>query len=411
MIQAPKGTRDVYGEEMLAWHYIEEKIRETTRAFNFNEIRTPIFEHTELFLRGVGDTTDIVQKEMYTFQDKGDRSITLRPELTAGTARAYIERGLHNRPQPTKLWYLGPNFRYERPQAGRYRQHNQFGIELYGVAGASAEVEVISVGWALLDALGVGDVTLYLNSIGCPDCRRVYHEKLKAFLGARLESLCGDCRQRFEKNPLRALDCKVPGCKAILVDAPSVLDALDPECYAHFQELQDMLTRLGLPFTVDPKVVRGFDYYTRTVFEFIREGEPTVIGGGRYDGLIAQVGGAPTPGVGFGMGIERLILLLEKQNALPEGAAGPDIFIGHAGPEGFAKARELVHGLRKTKIRAEYDILNRSVKAQMKYADKINARHTTILGETELAENAAKLKNMQTGQQEKVSLDDIVNKV
>jgi len=407
MIQAPKGTRDVYGEEMAIWRHIETRARAVTDAYNFTEIRTPIFEATELFLRGVGDTTDIVQKEMYTFNDKGGRSMSLRPELTAGVARAYIERGMHSKPQPTKLWYIGPNFRYENPQAGRYRQHYQFGVEIFGASTPATDVEIISLGWELLTALNVRDVALHINSIGCPDCRKVYHENLKAFLSQHMDALCGLCGQRFDKNPLRILDCKTPACKAILKDAPSVLDALDDECRCHFQGVQELLTRFNIPFIVDPKVVRGLDYYTRTVFEFIKEGDLSLGGGGRYDGLIEEVGGTPTPGVGFGMGMERLVLLLQKQESTSDLTHAPKIFIGHADPQGFTKAQELTFALRKAGITTESDLLNRSVKAQMKYADKIKAQHTMILGETELSQNEAKIKNMQSGEQAVHSLDSL----
>jgi len=409
MIQAPKGTRDVYGDEMKVWRFIENHIRQITDAFNFTEIRTPIFESTELFLRGVGDTTDIVQKEMYTFNDKGGRSLSLRPELTAGVARAYVERGMNNRPSPTKLWYIGPNFRYENPQAGRYRQHYQFGVEVFGASTAATEAEVISLGWQLLTALNITDVKLHINSIGCPDCRKVYHERLKAFLTEQMDSLCGLCKTRFEKNPLRILDCKSPSCQKLLENAPSVLDALDDECRAHFEELKTLLTRFEIPFIVDPKVVRGLDYYTRTVFEFIKDGEPTVIGGGRYDGLISQVGGADTPGVGFGMGIERLVLLLQKQENQPDLEQPPQIFIGHADKAGFLKSQELVLSLRRVGIRAESDLLGRSVKAQMKFADKIKTKHTVILGETELEQKTVRVKNMETGAQEDVTFDTLIS--
>ncbi|MCL2357838.1 MAG: histidine--tRNA ligase [Defluviitaleaceae bacterium] len=405
MIQAPRGTQDVYGDDMKIWHHIEACIREVTTAFGFGEIRVPIFENTELFLRGVGDTTDVVQKEMYTFEDKGGRSISLRPEGTAGVARAYIERGMHNRPQPAKLYYFGPNFRYERPQEGRFRQHNQFGIEIFGASGAAAEAEVISLGWQLLKKIGVRGAEVRINSIGCSDCRKVYHANLKNFLGGQIENLCGLCQTRFEKNPLRVLDCKNPTCGEIVANAPSVLDALDAECAAHFAELQNLLSRTEIPFTVDPKIVRGLDYYTRTVFEFIAPGLPTVIGGGRYDGLISQIGGAQTPAVGFGMGIERLVILLKNENvALPETFV-PDIFIGGAGIDGAAKSHELVHRLREAGICAESDLLNRSVKAQMKFANKINARFTLIIGESELEKNSATVKNMQTGETADVALD------
>jgi histidyl-tRNA synthetase len=409
MIQSPRGTQDIYGEEMSIWRFVEDNIRRITDVYGFTEIRVPIFEHTELFLRGVGDTTDVVQKEMYTFEDKSGRSLSLRPEQTAGTARAFIERGMHNQPQPTKLFYIGANFRYERPQEGRFRQHTQFGIEVFGADSYATEAEVISLGWELLSSLGL-EFSVHINSIGCPDCRKVYHEKLKAFLGENIESLCGLCKQRFEKNPLRVLDCKTQSCKDLLTNVPSVLDSLDEECRLHFEGLQRLLTRMNIPFVIDTKIVRGLDYYTRTVFEFIQDGL-TVIGGGRYDGLIEQIGGTATPAVGYGMGMERLVLLLKKQGSLPQISSAPDIFTGSMGDEGFIKAQELTHTLRKAGIRAESDLLNRGVKAQMKYANKLNARFTLIIGETELSENAANLKDMETGEQKKVSLDKLADEL
>jgi len=406
MIQAPKGTRDVYGDEMLIWHKVESAIRQVTAAFNYSEIRTPIIESTDLFLRGVGDTTDIVQKEMYTFNDKGGRSLSLRPELTAGTVRAYIERGFGSQPQPTKLWYIGQNFRYENPQAGRYRQHSQFGVELLGSANYAVEAEIISLGYTLLSELDVQNVTVHINSIGCPDCRKVYHQKLREFIEARLESLCGLCRQRFDKNPLRILDCKTPACKQLITDAPLVLDSLDDECRNHFEGLKTLLTKTGIPYVVDPKVVRGLDYYTRTVFEFIGADGLTVLGGGRYDGLVSQLGGASTPAVGFGMGIERLVLLLQKQQ--PTAELAPEIYIGHAEEAGFIKSQELAYNLRKKGIRVETDLIGRSVKAQMKYADKIKAKYTTILGGNEIETGETTVKNMATGEQKIVKLEDLL---
>jgi len=409
MIQAPKGTRDVYGEEMHIWHKVEAIVRKITDAYNFEEIRTPIIESTDLFLRGVGDTTDIVQKEMYTFNDKGGRSLSLRPELTAGVARAYIERGLHNQLQPTKLWYIGPNFRYENPQAGRYRQHYQFGVEVFGSANYAVEAEIISLGWSLLHELGVNGVTVHINSIGCPNCRKVYHAQLRTYIEERLDSLCGLCRTRAEKNPLRILDCKTPSCKALLADAPSVLDSLDDECRSHFEGVQRLLTGFGIPFEIDPRVVRGLDYYTCTVFEFINADGLTVIGGGRYDGLISQIGGNATPAVGFGMGIERLVLLLQKQQGQNALLAAPDIFIGHAEEAGFIKSQELAYSLRQQGICVETDLIGRSVKAQMKYADKINAKHTMILGGNEIASGEATMKEMATGKQDTVQLNEIAS--
>jgi len=407
MIQAPKGTHDVYGKDMHLWRYIEDNIRAITQAYGYTEIRTPIIEHTELFLRGVGDTTDIVQKEMYTFQDKGNRSITLRPEQTAGAARAYVERGMHNQPQPTRLFYIGPNFRYEKPQSGRFRQHNQFGVEVFGAYTPATEAEIISLGHMLISRLGVEDVVLHINSIGCTDCRAVYHMQLKDFLANKLDMLCGTCQERFDKNPLRILDCKIDNCKALLTDAPTVLDALDDECRTHFEQLQALLTRMCIPYIIDPKVVRGLDYYSRTVFEFIAPGY-TVIGGGRYDGLISQVGGQATGGVGFGMGIERLVLHLVKQGKAPEIDFGPAIFIGHIGENGAAKAHELAYTLRLADIQAESDIIGRnSVKAQMKYANKVQARYTTVLGCDELAKSESAVKNMQTGEQQTVKFEEL----
>ena len=408
MTQAPKGTKDVYGEEMRLWRYIEDEIRAITQAYGYTEIRTPIFEHTDLFLRGVGDTTDIVQKEMYTFEDKAGRSLSLRPEITAGVARAYVERGMHNQPQPTRLYYVGPNFRYENTQHGRYRQHSQFGVEVFGAYTPATEAEVISLGASLLNRLGVEDVTLHINSIGCGECRAVYHTQLKNYLAGRLESLCKTCKERFGKNPLRILDCKTPSCQELLTETPLVLDTLDEECRAHFEELQFLLTRMNIPFIVDPKVVRGLDYYSRTVFEFMAPGLPTVIGGGRYDGLISQVGGQPTGGVGFGMGIERLVLKLQEQGNVPVTAIGPTIFIGHADADGARKAHELAYNLRQAGIMAESDIIGRSVKAQMKYANKVLARFTAILGQDELEKNAANIKDMQSGDQVLVGFDGLV---
>jgi len=408
MIQAPKGTKDVYGEEMRLWHYIENEIRAITQAYGYTEIRTPIFEHTDLFVRGVGDTTDIVQKEMYTFLDKAGRSLSLRPEGTAGAARAYVERGMHNHPQPTRLYYAGPNFRYENTQLGRYRQHSQFGVEVFGAYTPATEAEVISLGHTLISRLKVENVNLHINSIGCTVCRPIYHAKLKEYLASKLENLCGTCRERFDKNPLRILDCKTPNCQTLLTEAPLVLDTLDEECRTHFEELQLLLTRMGINFIVDPKAVRGIDYYTRTVFEFIAPGY-TVIGGGRYDGLIGEVGGQPTGGVGFGMGIERLVLRLQEQANAPITATGPTLFIGHADPEGARKAHELVYNLRQAGIYAESDITGRSVKAQMKYANKVLAQFTTILGQDELTGNTANVKNMQTGEQTAVSLDRLLD--
>ncbi|MCL2399251.1 MAG: histidine--tRNA ligase [Defluviitaleaceae bacterium] len=405
--QAPKGTKDIFGEEVRAWQWLESHIRETCNIFGFGEIRTPIFEHTELFLRGMGDTTDVVQKEMYTFKDKGDRSITLRPEGTAGTARAFVEQGMYNDPMPAKLYYIGPNFRYENPQAGRFRQHHQFGIEAFGSPEPAMEAEVISLGYYLLQKLGITGVTVCINSLGCKECHGEYRNRLKAFVGDNLNTLCEECRKRFNKNPLRALDCKVEKCRNTMSNAPSILESLDEECKTHFETLQTFLKDMEIPFIVNPKIVRGLDYYTRTVFEFTAEGLPTVIGGGRYDNLIEEIGsGISVPAVGFGMGMDRLLILLKNQNLLPENNRLPcRIYIGHAGEAGYQKAKVLVHALRNLGTAAESDLLKRSVKAQMKYAGKRSADFSMIIGDNEIEANKAKIKNMETGEQSEVALE------
>ncbi|MCL2364366.1 MAG: histidine--tRNA ligase [Defluviitaleaceae bacterium] len=394
-MQAPKGTHDIYGAQARLWRRVEDEIRALTDVYGYGEIRTPIFENTDLFQRGVGEVTDIVQKEMYTFEDKGGRSISLRPELTAGVARSYIERGMHNAPQPTKLFYIGPCFRYEKPQAGRYRQHYQFGVEVFGGASAAVEAEVMSLGYKLLSRLGIAGVTLHINSIGCTDCRVAFNAQLRDFLAQRIGHLCGLCVSRYEKNPLRVLDCKNPNCQGQITDAPKTSASLCGDCDAHFALLQKLLMALEVPFVVDTGVVRGLDYYTRTVFEFIKNDGQAAGGGGRYDGLVAQLGGTATPAVGFGMGLERLVSLLDTAQI---GEDGPAIYIGHADEAGHAAACKLANDLRNAGIHAECDLAGRSVKAQMKYADKIKARHTTILGASELAEQICKLKTMDNGE-------------
>jgi histidyl-tRNA synthetase len=409
MIQAPKGTHDIYGGEMRLWRRAEDEIRGLTDVYGYGEIRTPLFESTDLYLRGVGDTTDIVQKEMYTFEDKGGRSMSLRPELTAGVARAYIERGMHNLVQPVKLFYIGPCFRYEKPQAGRYRQHYQFGAEVFGANHPAAEAELISLGHTLLTRLGIGNVTLHINSIGCAACRVLYNETLRAFLKARLENLCGLCAGRFEKNPLRVLDCKSPVCQEQIKDAPAATDALDEDCNLHFKQLQGLLNELSVPFILDGKLVRGLDYYTRTVFEFIKDDGQTVLGGGRYDGLVAQLGGAATGAAGFGMGMERLVSLMRQNTTSFQ--FHTMLFIGHADDAGMYAANKFVNTLRQGGVNAVSDLAGRSVKAQMKYADKINARFTTILGATEITQNTCAVKNMQTGQTETIALNNLHNYV
>ncbi len=408
MIQLVKGTKDLYDAEVKAWQDIEQKIRKICETFGIGEIRTPIFEFTELFVRGVGETTDIVQKEMYTFTDDGNRSLTLRPEGTAGAVRAYIEHGMHNQAQPTKLYYISPTFRCENTQAGRQRQFHQFGVEMLGSYSAAQDAEAISVAATLLKELGIQGVELRLNSLGCPECRSRYNKTLKDFIGENLDKLCPTCKERFEKNPLRVLDCKEKSCQAIIADAPSVLDCLDEECTGHFQKVQNILTEMGIDFVIDAKIVRGLDYYTRTVFEFVSDGL-TVCGGGRYDKLVEECGGKPTGAVGFGLGMERLLMILEKQNGALQQETKRDIYIGAMGEKGFLKAQGLAFALRKNGISADCDTVERSVKAQMKYANKIGAKYTVVIGDSELEQNSIALKDMETGESETVALSDLVN--
>ncbi len=406
-VQLVKGTKDLYGSEVLQWQELEYKIRQLCAVFGIGEMRTPIFEFTELFARGVGETTDIVQKEMYTFTDDGNRSLTLRPEGTAGTVRAYIEHGMHNQAQPTKLYYISPTFRCENTQAGRQRQFHQFGVEMFGSYSAAHDAEAISVATTLLEQLGVKNVELRLNSLGCVECRNHYNQKLKEFIASHLDKLCDTCKQRYLKNPLRVLDCKEKGCQQVIANAPSVLDCLDEECTKHFEKVQTILKEMGIAFTIDPKIVRGLDYYTRTVFEFVSDGL-TVCGGGRYDQLVEQCGGKPTGAVGFGMGIERLVMILEKQYGQLEQKNDVMIYIGAMGEKGMLKSQALTLQMRKAGIYAECDTVERSVKAQMKYANKINAMYTVIIGDTEIEQNSVELKQMQQGTTESVALNDLL---
>lgn len=410
-ITAPKGTHDVLPEQVHVWQYLERQMHKTCAEYGYKQIRFPVFEHTELFNRGVGDTTDVVQKEMYTFLDKGDRSITLRPEGTASTVRSYIEHNLYANPLPVKLFYILSCYRYERPQAGRFREFNQFGIENFGSASARTDAEVISLAMLLLKRLGVEGLTLYINSIGCKECRRKYNETLKAFLRENQEKLCDLCRDRMERNPLRVLDCKNPDCQSILKDAPTVDSVLCGDCVQHFADLKKYLTDIGIAYEVDTSLVRGLDYYTKTVFE-IKSGDlgaqSTVCGGGRYDGLVEQLGGAPTPGIGFSMGIERLISILEKQNKLPENTDSCEVFIGAAGEKAAETAFRAVYALRENGVSAEFDHVGKSVKAQMKYADKIGAKYSTVIGDNELETGKTTLKNMQNGEITEIAISDLL---
>jgi histidyl-tRNA synthetase len=408
-IRAPKGTKDVTPAESYKWHYIENKMREVTRDFGYKEVRTPVFEHTELFLRGVGDTTDIVQKEMYTFMDKGNRSITLKPEGTAGVVRQFIENKEFAEAQPTKMYYLYcPVFRYEKPQAGRLREHHQFGLEVFGAPDASCDAEVITVALELLNRLGIRDLALHINSIGCPECRAKYNEALKEYFRPHLAELCEDCKGRFERNPLRLLDCKVEGCKKYTKDAPVILDYLCEDCREHFEALQSYLQAAGISYEIDPGIVRGLDYYTKTVFEIISNdigAQGTVCGGGRYNGLVEQIGGPAMPGVGFGMGMERLLLVLEGLGIEIPKPAPCDIYLCNYGKEAKAECFRLATMLRRQSIRAEMDHSSRSMKAQFKYADKLGAKFVVVIGEEELKQGVLKLRSMEDGDETILPMD------
>lgn len=410
LTKAPRGTLDVLPDDVHKWHYLEKTIRELCASYGYKEIRTPVFEHTELFERGVGDTTDVVQKEMYTFQDKGDRSITLRPEGTASAARAMIEHSLYAKPLPVKLYYNISCYRYEKPQAGRLREFHQFGAEVYGSEGPSIDAELIGLATGLFRRLGISDVTVNLNSIGCPTCRAKYQEALKDYFRAHLDTLCETCRTRFEKNPLRILDCKSPVCSELAKGAPMLLDYICDECRDHFEGVKETLEGVGIEYTVDPTIVRGLDYYTKTVFEIttgMNGAQNVVCGGGRYDGLVEELGGNPMPGIGFAIGLERVLLLLENRGiTLPE-EKPIGVFIGAIGEAAGKKAGILVARLREAGVSAEIDHNKRSVKAQMKYADKIGARFTLMLGDDELQSGKANIKNMQSGEQTEILIDDI----
>ncbi|MEW6724606.1 MAG: histidine--tRNA ligase [Bacillota bacterium] len=410
-IKAARGTRDVLPSEAVKWRYLEDQIHRLCREYGYQEIRTPVFEHTELFVRGVGDTTDIVEKEMYTFDDRGGRSLTLRPEGTAPTVRAYLEHGLGHAAQPTKLYYMGPIFRYERPQAGRYRQHTQFGVEVFGASDPAVDAEVICMCIDLYQRLGLRDISVSLNSIGCPVCRPAYRERLIAHYRASMEELCGDCLRRLERNPLRVLDCRREGCRRLAAVAPRSLEHLCPECTGHFTAVKNLLTALGVNYQVDAGIVRGLDYYTKTVFEVYASGigaQNALNGGGRYDGLVETIGGTPTPGVGFGLGLERLLLVLEDRGCYLPDPPGVDAFLVTLGDRARRAGLELLYRLRKAGVSSDLDYLGRSLKAQMKYAAKLPARWAVVLGDDELERGVAALKDLTRGAQLEVSLDELV---
>ncbi len=414
LTQAPRGTKDVLPNDSYRWQHVEAKMREAAAQAGFREVRTPVFEHTELFLRGVGDTTDIVQKEMYTFKDKGDRSITLKPEGTAGAVRALLESSLYADALPSKMYYLNaPIFRYEAPQSGRLREHHQFGLECFGAKDASADAELIMLAYRLLSGLGVKKLSVNINSIGCPNCRPRYHAELKSFLGERVQDMCGDCKTRFERNPLRVLDCKQPHCQELVKDAPSMLDLLCDECREHFAQLQAFLTAAKIPYAIDSRIVRGLDYYTKTVFELItatENGNLTVCGGGRYDNLVEQLGGPSLSAVGFGMGIERVLMLLDGEGIELPRPDLYDVFVTYMGDH-KVDAFALVQSLRDAGVKADMDHTGRSLKAQFKYANKVAARLTATLGDDEVANGVVKVKNMATKEERTIAIAEIAEGV
>ncbi|HKL98600.1 MAG TPA: histidine--tRNA ligase [Mobilitalea sp.] len=407
--QRPKGTQDWYGSNMHKRTIIEEIARKLCKTYNIKEVITPAFEHTILFQRGVGEATDVVQKEMYTFEDKGNRSITLKPEGTAGAVRAYLENSLYAESQPTKLFYVSQVFRYENPQSGRLRQHHQFGVEFFGSASPLAEVELITLLGELFTELGIKGVKLHINSIGCTNCRKTYNEALLSYLEQHKDNLCGTCRERMLKNPLRVIDCKVPTCKEIVKDAPRTINYLDDECREHFDELQNLLKPTGIPYEIDTGIVRGLDYYTKTVFEFVNSEGFTICGGGRYDNLVHELDEKQDiPAVGFGLGIERIINELTAEGVELDPEPAIELYVGILGKEAKSEAYQLVHKLRKEGVIVETDYMDRSVKAQMKYANKLGVKNTVIIGADELSTGKANIKNMETGVQQEVSLDKIV---
>lgn len=410
--QKPTGTQDILPGAVEKWQFIEEKARDLCRRFNYKEIRTPIFEQTSLFERGVGETTDIVEKEMYTFIDKGDRSMTLRPEGTAGVVRSYVENKLYGEPDVTKLYYIGPMFRYERPQAGRQRQFHQFGVEVFGAVDPAIDAEVVALGYQYCRELGLQEVKVELNSVGNPASRAAYRDKLLGFLMPMKDNLCKDCQSRIERNPMRVLDCKVDQEK--FADAPSILDSLDEECTTHFAKVQELLTAMGIEYTINHRLVRGLDYYTHTAFEYKAQGIgaiDTIGGGGRYNGLVSEIGGPDQPGIGFGIGLERIALILEKQGVNFSAEKPLDVYLVALGEAADNEISTQLFKLRQAGFSAERDYLGRKMKAQMKSADRMKARYTAILGDDELERGEIALKSMETGEQRTVKLAELANEL
>ena len=414
LTNAPKGTKDMMPDQAYKWHYIEKAFTEICRKYGFDEIRTPVFEHTELFQRGVGDTTDIVQKEMYTFQDYGKRSITLKPEGTSPVVRAYTEHKLYAGVQPTKLYYNIPCFRYEKPQSGRLREFHQFGVETFGTADMMADAEIISLAYDFLQEMGITDIELRINSVGCPHCRKKHREALREFLKPKYDQLCDICKDRFDRNPMRIIDCKSPVCHELVQGAPMMIDYMCDDCADAFEQLKSNLDAMGIEYTVDPGIVRGLDYYTKTAFEFVTTkigAQGTVCGGGRYDHLVEEIGGPATPGVGFGLGKERLLLTMEACGVeIPE-PAGADVFIAVMGDEAKAAGLKLMRELRQNGLAVQMDIMGRNIKNQFKYANRIHASKTVVIGQDELENDSFTIKNMETSEQVTVPMGSLAEEL
>lgn len=414
LTNAPKGTKDMMPDQAYKWHYIEKAFTEICRKYGFDEIRTPVFEHTELFQRGVGDTTDIVQKEMYTFQDYGKRNITLKPEGTSPVVRAYTEHKLYAGVQPTKLYYNIPCFRYEKPQSGRLREFHQFGVETFGTADMMADAEIISLAYDFLQEMGITDIELRINSVGCPHCRKKHREALRDFLKPKYDQLCDTCKDRFDRNPMRIIDCKSPVCHELVQGAPMMIDYMCNDCADAFEQLKSNLDAMGIEYTVDPGIVRGLDYYTKTAFEFVTTkigAQGTVCGGGRYDHLVEEIGGPATPGVGFGLGKERLLLTMEACDVeIPE-PAGADVFIAVMGDESKAAGLKLMRELRQNGLAVQMDIMGRNIKNQFKYANRIHASKTVVIGQDELENDSFTIKNMETSEQVTVPMGSLAEEL
>lgn len=410
LTNAPRGTKDILPDQSYRWQYAEDKFRDACRKFGFNEIRTPLFEHTELFQRGVGDTTDIVQKEMYTFNDHGNRSITLKPEGTASAVRAFLERKQYAEPQPTKYFYITPCYRYEKPQSGRLREFHQFGVEIFGAQGALADAEVICLARDYLAEMGIDDLKLRINSVGCPNCRAKYKDALREYLKPKYDELCDTCKDRYERNPMRIIDCKSPVCKELVKDAPMMLDYLCDDCREHFEAVKKNLTAMNIEFTVDPTIVRGLDYYTKTAFEFVTDqigAQGTVCGGGRYDNLMEEIGDISMPGVGFGLGIERLLLLMEAKGVETVEPEGPDVALIYMGDKAKEYCLFLAGQLRSEGFSVLMDLQERGIKGQLKYADRMKAVYSVIIGDNELESGVVSVRDMAESTQTEMDVSEI----